>query len=192
MPESKWRKTPERNRQDVAAHRARKREVIDELLEGVIIRISPTTANGNGRITYDMDRATNDALVIAAAEMGQTLDQLLQANIRRTVGKIADLRRRAEKERNAADLERVGTGAGHHRTGRPPRREGEVMPGDDRVQDELDLFERPEYVASRQQERRMKEQARIDLEDGILFHEGMLAQIRQLLADMDAKEPEQD
>ena len=66
------------------------------------------------------------------------------------------------------------------------------MPGHDLVQDQLDLFERPEYVASRQQERRMKEQARIDLEDGILFHEGMLAQIRQLLADMDAKELEQD
>ena len=109
MPTSKKprKRDPERNRADVAAHRQRKQDVIDELLEGVIIRVEPNIGGGKARITYDMDRATNDALETAAAAMGQTLDQLLRANIKRTTGKVAELRRQQQKDNNAADLERV-------------------------------------------------------------------------------------
>ena len=93
MPVSKTtrKRDPEKNRAYVAAHYARKQAAIDELLEGVIIRVEPNIGGGKGRITYDMDRATTDALTVAAEAMGLTLDQLLQANIKRTMAKLKEL-----------------------------------------------------------------------------------------------------
>ena len=107
MPESKRRKTPERNRMDVNAHNARVKAENDEIVEAIMEGLDIRVDHDAGRVVYDMDRITRDALTAYAESKGLTLDDFLRENIRRTMGKVADLRRRAEKDRNAADLERV-------------------------------------------------------------------------------------
>ena len=94
---------------DVNAHYARekaeKEEIIEVIMEGLSIRVD----HDAGRVVYDMDHVTRDALTAYAESKGITLDDWLRENIRRTMGKVAELQRKAQKDQNAADLEQVET-----------------------------------------------------------------------------------
>ena len=107
MPESKHRKTPERNRADVAAHRERLAEAVELIMEGLAIRVEDTP--DGQRVTYDMDHHTEAALAAFTESQGITLEAFLRENIRRTVAKVQAMQRKAQRDQNAADRLRVET-----------------------------------------------------------------------------------
>ena len=96
MPVSPKRK--QQNRTNVARFRAKvKAEDLDCIMEGIIITVKHDYDEGRGVVTYDMDATGHAAFATAAANAGQTLEQFLDAHIKRTLATVKELRARAGK-----------------------------------------------------------------------------------------------
>ena len=102
--------------------RAELAAIIDDLIDDVDIIIT-RPENGKQRVTFDMGKDTEAALVLVAAAHGTTLDAIMRGVIARQIGEGAKLRqvkewaqRAADREQQRAKRDRDAQEAQEHRT----------------------------------------------------------------------------